>query len=73
MRSHLYENDFYSYSNKTHFPKKGFAHSLVLKVTVFGTRKWSNQFISQFISQFNEVVFDKLTPSSSVTARILSI
>ena len=69
MRSHLYENDFYSYSNKTHFRKKGFAHSLVLKVTVFGTRKWPNQ----FISQFNEVVFHELTPSSSVTARILSI
>ena len=69
MRSHLYENDFYSYSNKTHFRKKGFAHSLVFKVTVFGTRKWPNQ----FISQFNEVVFHKLTPSFSVTARILSI
>ena len=70
MRSHLYENDFHSHSNKTHFHKKGFALRLVLKVTVFGTRKWPNQ----FISQFNEVVFHKLTPSSSsVTWRILSI
>ena len=29
----------YSHANKTHFDKKGFA--LVLKVRVFGTRKWS--------------------------------
>ena len=28
----------YSHANKTHFDKKGFA--LVLKVRVFGTRKW---------------------------------
>ena len=28
------------YANKTHFHKKGIALSLVLKVRVFGTRKW---------------------------------
>ena len=27
-------------ANKTHFHHKGFAHSLVLKVKRFGTRKW---------------------------------
>ena len=30
---------FYSHTNKTHFHKKGFALSLVLKVRIFGTRK----------------------------------
>ena len=29
---------FYFYANKTHFHKKGFALSLVLKVRSFGTR-----------------------------------
>ena len=32
---------FYLCTSKTHFPKKGFALRLVLKVRVFGTRKWS--------------------------------
>ena len=32
---------FYFHANITHFHKKGFAPSLVLKVIVFGTRKWS--------------------------------
>ena len=31
---------FHSYANKTHFHKKGCAPSLILKVRVFGTRKW---------------------------------
>ena len=30
---------FYSHTNETHFHKKGFALSLVLKVRIFGTRK----------------------------------
>ena len=30
---------FYPYANETHFHKKGFVSSLVLKVRVFGTRK----------------------------------
>ena len=42
MRSNWYENDCYSHFNKIHFHKKGFALSLVLKVTAFGTRKWPN-------------------------------
>ena len=31
---------FHSHTNKTHFHKKGCAPSLILKVRVFGTRKW---------------------------------
>ena len=31
---------FHSHANKTHFHKKGRASSLILKVRVFGTRKW---------------------------------
>ena len=30
----------YSHANKSHFHMKGFALSLVLRVTVFGIRKW---------------------------------
>ena len=31
---------FLSHANKTHFHKKSCAPSLILKVRVFGTRKW---------------------------------
>ena len=31
---------FHCHANKTHFHKKGCAPSLILKVRVFGTRKW---------------------------------
>ena len=31
---------FYSRANEAHYHKKGFALSLVLKMRVFGTRKW---------------------------------
>ena len=31
---------FHSRANKIHFHKKGCAPSLILKVKVFGTRKW---------------------------------
>ena len=31
---------FFSHANKTHFHKKGFTVSLVVKVRVYGTRKW---------------------------------
>ena len=31
---------FHSHANETHFHKKGCAPSLILKVRVFGTRKW---------------------------------
>ena len=35
---------FHSHVNKTHFHKKGCAPSLILKVKVFGTRKWPINF-----------------------------
>ena len=31
---------FHSHTNKTYFHKKGCSPSLILKVRVFGTRKW---------------------------------
>ena len=31
---------FHSHANKSHFHKKGCALGLILKVRVFGTRKW---------------------------------
>ena len=31
---------FHSHANKTHFHKKGCVRSLILKVRVFGSRKW---------------------------------
>ena len=31
---------FHPHANKTHFHKKGYAPSLILKVRVFGTWKW---------------------------------
>ena len=34
------EMTFHSHTNKTHFHKKGCALGLILKVRVFGTRKW---------------------------------
>ena len=40
MLSAKLENDFNSFAKKTHFRYKGLAQSLVLKVRVFGTRKW---------------------------------
>ena len=43
----LYQNEvkcmetiFHSHANKSHFHKKGCALGLILKVRVFGTRKW---------------------------------
>ena len=42
VRSHWYETDLmkYSHANKTHYHKRNFALSPVLKMRVFGTRKW---------------------------------
>ena len=48
---HLYQNEvkcsafdmhmiFHSHANKAHFHKKGWALGFILKVSVFGTRKW---------------------------------
>ena len=46
---------FHSHANKTHFHKKGCAPSLILKVRVFGTRKWPifpTRFPNQTLSNF---------------------
>ena len=37
---------FHSHANKTHFHEKGCAPSLILKVRVFGTRKWPVQLLA---------------------------
>ena len=36
---------FYSHANRTYFHNKGFSLSLVLKLRVFGTRKWRIVFL----------------------------
>ena len=41
---------FYSHANETNFHNKVFALSLVLKVTVCGTRKWLNDLISHLMT-----------------------
>ena len=38
---------FHFPANETHFPKKGCAPGLILKVMVFGTRKWPIPFQSE--------------------------
>ena len=38
----------HSHANKTHFLKKGCTPSLILKVRVFGTRKWPMSTLSSF-------------------------
>ena len=48
---------FHSHASKTHFHKKGCASSLILKVRVFGTRKWPIG--AQFRSLYNEYKFRK--------------
>ena len=51
---------FHSYTNKTHFHKKGCALGLILKVRVFETRKW---LITR--AHFPFFVFEKPCPSGS--------
>ena len=66
---------FHSHANKTHFHKKGCAPSLILKVRVFGTRKWPifptrfpNQTLSNFFSpQVNKAFY--VLPSPRIRER----
>ena len=44
------EITFHSRANKTHFYKKGFALGLILKVRVFGSRKYGSLFTSNKLS-----------------------
>ena len=48
---------FHSHANKTHFHKKGCAPSLVLKVRVFGTRKWHISLSQTFFKGWNMDIF----------------
>ena len=41
---------FHSHANKTHFHEKGCVLGLILKVRVFGTRKWPISFVSILIA-----------------------
>ena len=45
---------FHSHANKTHFHKKGCAPSLILKVRVFGTRKWPSY---SLLDHLNFIIF----------------
>ena len=49
----------YSHANKTHFHKKDCALGLILKVRVFGTRKWSIKLESQHWRRREEVLSGK--------------
>ena len=57
LQSHWYENVFFSHGNRTRFHNKGFAHSLVLKVRVFGTQnaplKTSGSHLARLCSKEN--------------------
>ena len=46
-------------SNKTHFHEKGCAPSLILKVCVFGTRRWPIPMHSRFFFLFLFIFFEK--------------
>ena len=48
---------FHSHANKTHFHKKGCAPGLILKVRVFGTRKWPIDFPFSKKFSFTRIVF----------------
>ena len=46
------KNNLNSHANKPHFHKKGCALALILKVTVFGTRKWPIGQYARFCTSF---------------------
>ena len=45
-------------ANKTHFHNKGFALSLVLKVKLFGTRKWPIVNVEDLTTRENGITYD---------------
>ena len=53
---------FHSHANKTHFHKKGCALELILKVRVFGTRKWPIDNLSARCDVRPGEVKKKMTP-----------
>ena len=48
---------FHSHANNTHFHKKGCAPGLILKVRVFGTRKWPIDFLFSKKFSCTRIVF----------------
>ena len=68
------EISFHSHANKTHFHKKGCAPSLILKVRVFGPRKWpiitlvltAAKFVVCFSSQLRSWISIWLINNSSI-------
>ena len=59
---------FHSRANKTHFHKKVRTPSLILKVRVFGTRKWSIQFSERkrkVKTQVNPLMLAKFSAATS--------
>ena len=68
------EISFHSHANKTHFHKKGCAPSLILKVRVFGPRKWpiitlvltAARFVVCFSSQLRSWISIWLINNSSI-------
>ena len=68
------KNIFHSQANKTHFHKKGCAPSLILKVRVFGTRKWPISFVlfflyalllNEFLKKIIKLLLNNLNPRES--------
>ena len=59
------KNDFHSHVKKPHFHKKGGALGFILKVRVFGTRKWPigqyAPFCTSFLNGFLFVLIAKKT------------
>ena len=65
----IWKSLFHPHANKTHFHKKGCAPRLILKVRVFGTRKW---LIGRCCIRFNSTANkDKTTPNIVGLARSL--
>ena len=76
---------FHCHANKTHFRKKGCVPSLILKVRVFGTRKWhiakgcclltcitSSEFITntKLVCHFNDRLFQQLQRGRDTRGRL---
>ena len=65
---------FHSHANRTHFHKKCCAPSLILKVGVFGTRKWPISFVlfflyallfNEFLKNIIKLLLNNLNPRES--------
>ena len=59
---------FHSHANKTHFHKKDFAPSLILKVRVIGTQKWPISFVI-YTNLTGQSTFPRLSIKGKITER----